>query len=61
MPNYSKIYHKEYLREILAEPAKFISNIKTEAYLLETNEFIFPVTINGKEYSNTYGGVTYCL
>ncbi|MCE2991838.1 MAG: hypothetical protein LW825_02795 [Candidatus Jidaibacter sp.] len=51
----SHVFEKHYLLPFIKEGAqKFIANVETETALLEVDGYIFPVTINNKEYESSY-------
>lgn len=48
-------YHKDYLLPFIKDGSeKYIANSKTQMALLQAREFLFPVTINNKEYESSY-------
>lgn len=48
-------YIRDYLTPILKNEAKyFIQNVHTKTYVLEADHLVLPLTVNDKEYDNSY-------
>lgn len=48
-------YTKKFILPLMEKGVDyFVDNIKTELYLLQVDQFVFPVTLNNEEYDNCY-------